>query len=170
VAIISVLKSYARRIHRGAKYDEARVDLGGGDIVTAEVFAPAGDDSQALPGDYPVVVTIPRTGGAVIVGYVDPKNAGETDPGERRIYARNAGTGEIVAELRLFANGRIRGQNSAGVFELHRDGTFEANGAKMLVDGDVVTSDGVSLRNHTHPQGADGGGNSEQDTDPPNAG
>lgn len=48
------------------------------------------------------------------------------------------------------ADGSQVGENSAGQFSLLASGEFQANGARLTVTGDVVTSDGVSLRNHPH--------------------
>lgn len=43
------------------------------------------------------------------------------------------------------------------------------NGAQITSDGDFITSDGISLRNHPHNQGVDSAGNTEQATDTPTA-
>jgi len=46
----------------------------------------------------------------------------------------------------------------------------EINGALIDQNGDVITKKGVDLDNHTHNQGVDSHGDTEQPTDPPNTG
>ena len=72
-----------------------------------------------------------------------------------------------VSSLRLKADGSARLSNAGGYLELEAEGDVVGNGARMTRDGDVVTSDGISLRNHTHAQGNDSDNNTEQETEPP---
>ncbi|MCH9837701.1 hypothetical protein K0U83_18710 [bacterium] len=156
---------------------------GGGPNFTAEHFAPPGDDSHPLATDYQYSAPTPQAGRYAALGYIDPLNTPVALPGDKRTYARD-GDGAVVVALwlkndgsavlsnangsvTLGTDGAILGQNGAGQFELQAGGDFVANGAKMTTDGDVVTSDGVSLRGHTHAQGDDSGGSVEVETDPP---
>jgi len=152
----------------GSKHIEAVVDAGGGDLVTADYFAPSGYEFEPLEGDYVLMVPMIGTGRWSIMGTIDP---GLTDrlvqSGDTRIYARNA-AGDIVASVWVRSTGEIQGFNDNGYFRLRSDGVVEANNATIPTDGDVITSDGISLRNHTHPQPDDSGGNTEADTGAPN--
>ena len=57
--------------------------------------------------------------------------------------------------------------NGAGNMTLGADGTFTINGARITPDGKVYDANGVELGGHTHAQGNDSNGDSEQETDPP---
>lgn len=149
----------------GGKSD-TKCDPGGGAIRQAPHAQPPGDDSCPLPGDYVVLVEVPQSGGYAAVGYVDPQNTQVAGPGDRRLYARTP-EGVQVVELWLKADGSARLSNGAGFLELEAGGDVVGNGARMTTDGDVITSDGVSLRRHTHAQGNDSDNNSEQETEPP---
>lgn len=145
---------------------DTKCDPGGGAIRQAPHAQQPGDDAHPLPGDYAVLVEVPQTGGFAAVGYVDPQNAQTAGPGERRVYARTA-NGEQIVELWFKSDGSARLSNASGYLELEAGGDVVGNGARMTTDGDVVTSDGVSLRWHTHAQGNDSDSNTEQETEPP---
>ena len=166
MGLIAKLLSFTRRDVDGVKLSDVKVDPGGGANITGEHFAGAGDDSHPLDSDYAAVMPIRRGGGAIVVAYADPLNEPKAAAGDKRIYGRDA-AGAAVNEVwlkadgsvimansdgtvELRANGSIVGSNSSGDFELESGGDFVANGAKMKTDGDVETSDGVSLRNHVH--------------------
>lgn len=149
----------------GGKSD-TKCDPGGGAIRQAPHAQQPGDDAHPLPGDYAVLVETPQSGGFAAVGYVDPQNTQTAGPGERRVYARTA-DGSQVVELWLKSDGSARLSNAGGYLELEAEGDVVGNGARMTRDGDVVTSDGVSLRGHTHAQGNDSDNNTEQETEPP---
>lgn len=156
------------RARKGAKLRELLLSADGGNNITTEHFSSSGDDSFPLVGDYAIAIKIPRSGGEVTVGYIDPKNLHKSNSGDKRIYSRNS-SGDEVADLWIKNDGSISGRNAAGFFELLSSGEFIANGARIPVDGDVITSDGVSLRNHNHNQGADSAGDSQAATSTPNA-
>lgn len=187
--------------HSGAPQSDVKVDQGGSDIVTAEHFAPPGDDSFPCDQDYAATVPLSRAGRSVVAGYADVVNQPRAEKGDKRIYGRKASDGTWVCEVWLkndgtiFINngvasttmlpngttvtvnpaaiwthastGEISGVNGSGYYRLEPGGDFVSNGAKFLTDGDVVTSDGKSLRNHTHSQPSDGGGDSEAETSKP---
>lgn len=198
--VVGRILSSVWRVIGGVSVTDVKMDPGGGPIVTAEHFQPAGDDSPALPGDYGYAAPGPQAGRYAVVGYVDSFNAPKAVPGEKRLYARDAagatvgavwlkGDGTILTEndlgltelrpdgslliqspggtfelradgsqrhenaagsFELRADGSQRGENAGGWFELLASGEFQANGARLTADGDVVTIDGVSLRNHPH--------------------
>jgi hypothetical protein len=60
-----------------------------------------GDDSHPIPGiDEATVVESAGAGNVQAIGYSDPRNAGKTAPGEKRLYVRDE-DGELVAEFWL---------------------------------------------------------------------
>lgn len=166
VGVIGRVLSSVWRVVGGVSVTDVKMDPGGGPNITAEQFQPAGEDSPPLPSDFGFAAPGPQTGRFAVLGYVDAVNAPQAVPGEKRTYARNEG-GEAVTQIWQKADGTVvienangvfelrpdgsqRGQNAAGYYELEVTGGFVANGARLTPDGDVVTSDGVSLRNHPH--------------------
>lgn len=164
--IVGLLRSTIWRLRGGVSVTDVTLDPGGGPNVSAEHFQPAGDDAVPLPGDYSYAGPGPQKGRYAAVGYLDARNPPVASAGEKRMYSRNQ-TGVPMAAIWIKADGAIRGENAAGYFELEPGGDFWVNGARITVDGDVITSDGVSLRNHPHNQGNDSGNDSEVPTDPP---
>lgn len=175
---------FVRAVRNGAKVSDAVFDPGGGPNISAEHFGPAGDDAYPLPGDYVFASGQDQAGRESAIGYVDPVNAQVAQPGERRVYARDVDTGVKVVELWLqndgaatlfndlidvtiYPDGRGVINNGNGLFLLRADGEFRINGVRVTTDGDVITSEGVSLRNHTHTQPADSDGDAEQPTAAP---
>lgn len=151
------------RTSRGAdSYSEATVSIGGVEVVTCEHMHPSGDDAHPLANDYAVVVSIPRAGGYVAVGYVDPLNQGKADKGEKRVYSRNA-DGEFKAEVWLKNDGGVLVNNGAGYINLMPSGVIDLNGFTILPDGtaesptQVITPsllvDGKEIKDHQHPAG-----------------
>ena len=72
--------------------------------VTAETFAPSGDDSPPLPEDRVVLVNVDGTGNFVSVGVLSVSQGAK--PGERILYSRNS-DGEVMAALKLLNDGKI---------------------------------------------------------------
>ncbi len=166
MGLIAKLLSFARAYRNSVTVSEAKVDTGGGVAVTALHAAPPGDDSQPLYGDYAAVIELRSTGRKVAVGYFDSTDTAQAAPGEKRLYARGPdgeaictvwlkNTGEISifnkhATFSITPGGAISGENKLGNFILEESGDFKANGVTLDITGDVVTSDGISLRLHTH--------------------
>ena len=81
-----------------------------------------------------------------------------------------------AATFTAAASGSIKGENGGGVFELTPGGDFVVNGVTIGTDGSIDTPtkvttpsaiiNGVEAASHTHPQGNDSAGNTEQDTGP----
>ncbi len=165
---IARLLSFVRVVRNGAKISDVKVDPGGGPNITGEHFAPPGDDSYPLPTDYAVTVVIPRGGGEVIVGYVDPLSDPVAQPGDKRVYGRNS-AGAPIVQLWLKNDGTAILSNDNGSLTLQPSGQFLINGARITTGGDVITAAGVSLDNHPHDQGNDSDGDAEVATDPPTA-
>ena len=177
---IGRLLSFVRTTRNGAKISDVKVDPGGGPNITCEHFADAGDDAYPLDTDYVNTSEIPRNGGEVVTGYVDPLNTPKAQPGDKRIYARDADTGLTVVEVWLKSDGTatmfnstgtfilrpdgsIKGNNGNGFFELESSGRFTVNNAYITPSGDIVSASGVSMNNHFHSQGNDSDGDSEVD-------
>ena len=165
VAVLSA----TRANRNGMTVTDIKCDPGGGANVTAEHAQPAGDDSHPLPTDYAAVSSAAGTGRQTAVGYFDTANTPKTQPGEKRIYARDT-AGALVVEVWLQNDGSCVVTNGAGTLLLQPDGEFNINGARITTDGDVITAAGVSLDNHTHAQGADSDGNGQVETNPPTSG
>lgn len=152
MGLISKLLSYTRIGDRnGAKVSDVKHDPGGGANQTGEHFQAANEDSVPLPGDYILTVNVQRTGGQVVVGFIDPNQQQTAAPGEHRQYARNA-SGEQVVQLHLKADGsavlsnenasielkptgEVNTQNASGFYKLQDDGTVDINGFTIAPDG-----------------------------------
>jgi hypothetical protein len=143
VGRITRLLSFVRALANGAQVSDVKVDPGGGENITAQHFAPAGDDSHPLPNDYAAIMPVQRTGSEVAVGYLDPLNEPKAQPGDKRVYARDAG-GAAVVDVWLKNDGTATTANSNGVSELLPDGTHlssNSNGAfELKPDGSIKGS------------------------------
>ena len=162
--------------------------------VTAPRFGPPGDDSLPLPEDTAALISTRRRGGRAAVAFID-NTSPVADPGEKRIYARDA-NGAVVASLYLkkdgtvsitgpgasvvmAPDGTVQVVNAAGEAKLLPDGSWDANGVKsdilgnltvpgnlvvggsiggggVSMDGGTLTADdiettgGIALGTHTH--------------------
>ncbi|MEG1884843.1 MAG: hypothetical protein RR182_01045 [Alistipes sp.] len=145
---------------------DVKVDRGSNDNIQAKHFTSPGEDSHPLPGDYAALSQAGGTGRQTAVGYLDGKNDPQAAPGEKRIYSRDA-SGSIVAELWLKNTGEILLKNLNAVIRVDPAGEVNINGAIITPDGEITSASGVSLDNHTHAQGNDSSGDTEQETEPP---
>lgn len=127
------LLSFIRGLRNGAKISDVKVDPGGGPNVTAEHFSAPGDDGHPLPGDYVVGVSIQRSGGSAVVGYLDPKNDQKAAAGEKRIYARDSGGASIV-ELWLKNDGTAVLENASGSVTLAANGDITLDGPNVTIN------------------------------------
>lgn len=139
----------------GVTAEEVRVDPGDSDAARAEHWAPPGDDSAPLNGDFAQLVESEfGSGGEAAVGYGDQttKMAGQ---GEKRIYARSQ-DGAVVAAIWLKSDGTIEITNSgAKSFEMAPNGDVTIRG-NLLVEGEVTAKSAtpgtaVKLSTHVHP-------------------
>lgn len=101
--------------------------------VTAETFAPSGDDSPPLPDDRVVLVQTDGTGNFVAVGVLSVSQGAK--PGERILYSRDE-NGEVKAAIRLLNDGSVQVQTfgDAGV-------TVKDKAGNVI----ETTSDGITL-------------------------
>lgn len=125
----------------GAKMSEAKVDASAGQTIQAEHFGTAGTESHPLPEDYALLVEVARKGGHAVAGYLDPRTDQKCEPGETRIYARDA-AGATVVEVYLQNDGTATISNDAATFTVRPSGEIKAdNGAgnfALLDNGDVL--------------------------------
>lgn len=169
--------------------NRVNMDLGGGYDNECDKVQPAGDDSRPLPNDNGYTYQWGNSGRWVVGGFFDYDNKVAL-PGEKRIYGRDE-NGAVTSHVYLMNDGTIEIKNDSVSYTLKPDGTtIETNGSgtkTMLPDGTVningfiiapngavespvsmtspsVVADGKELADHTHPQGNDSAGNTEQDT------
>jgi hypothetical protein len=172
---VAKLLSFVRRVRRAANVSDAKVNTGGGPNITAEHFSTPGDDSHPLPGDFVLLVQVQQTGRSAAAGYLDPLNEQTAGPGERRIYSRDS-AGATVSTIWLKNTGDVLIDNGAGSIELQASGDVVINNVIITPAGDICTPtkittpsiivNGVEVDQHGHPQGADSGGNTEQNVGP----
>lgn len=123
---ISSVLSYTRIGDRfGAKVSDVKHDPGGGAIKTGEHFQPPNQDAVPLPDDYLLTVRVQRTGGEVVIGFIDPKQQQIAEQGEHRTYARDADGVEVV-QVHLKKDGTAIISNDSGSITLSPDGTVES--------------------------------------------
>lgn len=162
---IGKLLSFVRTLRNGSKVSDAKVDLGGGENILSEHFSDAGDDSFPLDTDYVLASQIPRAGGHVVAGYLDPINEPKAMPGDKRIFARDPATGLAIVEVWLKSDGTAVVSNGAGSFTLdpagsikgiNGNGNFELeSGGNCVINGVVIDTDGniTSPAKITAPEG-----------------
>ena len=144
---IAKILGFIRTTSFGAQASDVKVDAGGGDIILAPHFGSPGEDAHPLPGDYSATVETPRGGGAVSVGYVDPKNEQTAQPGERRTYARNE-QGQRVCQVWLKSDGTILIENGVASTTMAPDGTVTTTNDNVTLEltalgaGSIVNSAG----------------------------
>lgn len=158
---LGIVKIFERIVRGSAEGAEITADPGGGALVRSLHFGSPGDDAPPLRGDYVVLIPGPGSGRTLAVAYADPKNAGEADPGERRVYARGA-TGDVVAVIWLKGDGSIQISNASGEIVLGAAGTIQLNGVTIDPAGNItvpgggsvsspsVVANGKELDGHTH--------------------
>lgn len=143
---IARLLSFVRLTRNDAKVSDVKVNPGGGPNITAEHFADAGDDSHPLITDYVALNRGSGTGRESAIGYLDPLNEPKAQPGDKRIYARDADSGAVVVEVWLKNDGSAVVSNENGSVTLRPDGgtvvatpesTFDA-----AADGSITGDNG----------------------------
>jgi len=163
---LSSVLSFTRRVLNGDNSSDVKVNPGGGNNLTATHLGAPGDDSNPLPGDIAALLPLAAEGNQAVAGYVDIKNAGQAQPGERRLYSRDE-DGNVVAVTWLKNDGQVLIMNGSGFVLLEAGGTVNINGAKITPGGDVVTASGISLDGHTHLYNDTGNPINPQTTQPP---
>lgn len=154
---------------RSTALSYSKGDIGGGDVLRAENFSSAGDDSVPLPGDYAIFVETPESGNYACVGYIDLKNTKAAAAGEKRIYARS-GDGAQIVQLHLKNTGAASLLNGNGYITLEPGGDVMINGVRITKSGQILLPSGVILNTHIHNQPSDSRGDTEQPTGGPQNG
>lgn len=161
MGLIAKVLSYTRIADRfGAKVSDVKHDPGGGANETGEHFQAANQDAVPLPGDYLLTVSVQRTGGEVVVGFIDPKQEQTAEPGEYRAYARDADGAQVVqlhlkkdgtavlnnaeATVEMKPSGEVNTQNASGFYRLQDDGTVNINGATIDPAGNIETPTNIT--------------------------
>ena len=161
MGMISRLLAYTRIADRfGAAVSDVKHDPGAGANETGEHFQTANTDAVPLPDDYLVTVNVQRTGGEVVVGFIDPQQQQTAQPGEHRAYSRDAqgqqvahaylrNDGTVIlqndrATVEIKPSGEVNTQNSAGFYKLQDDGTVNINGATIDPSGNITSPGTVS--------------------------
>lgn len=143
---IARLLSFVRLTRNDANVSDVKVNPGGGPNITAEHFADAGDDSHPLITDYVALNEDSGSGRETAIGYLDPLNEPKAQPGEKRIYGRDADSGAVVVEVWLKNDGTAVVSNDNGSVTLRPDGgtvvttpesTFDA-----AADGSITGDNG----------------------------
>lgn len=151
---IAKLLSFVRTVKNEANVSDVTIDTGGGNNNTAEHFAPPGDDSFPLKTDYAAVADVPRGGGKVVTGYVDPINTPVAQEGDKRVYGRNPADGFLANQVWLKNDGSVLVSNDNGSVLLRADG------------GSIVTTPNSTLdaKADGSIKGANGSGSFELQT------
>ena len=118
---IAAILSFSRVEQSGVKTSNVKIDTGGGYDITAQHYSASGDDSFPLETDFVAISSIPRRGGAIATGYLDPLNTPKAQKGDKRIYARDS-SGVTVAEVWLKNDGSVLVENDNGSTLLRPDG------------------------------------------------
>ena len=126
------------------------VEMYFGANVTAETFAPSGDDSPPLPDDRIVLVQTDGTNNFVAVGVLSVSQGAK--PGEKILYSRDE-NGEVKAAIKLLCDGSIQMQTfgDAGINFTDKAGNVietSSDGIKLTdKNGNVIeeNSDGITL-------------------------
>lgn len=124
------------------------VEMYFGANVTAETFAPSGDDSPPLPDDRIVLVQTDGTNNFVAVGVLSVSQGAK--PGEKILYSRDE-NGEVKAAIKLLNDGSIQMQTfgdaginltdkAGNVIETSSDGITltDTNGGKVTMAGKIT--------------------------------
>ena len=169
----AVVISVEKLDDEGAKVREVKCDVGGGDVLTADLASPPGEDSEPLPGDAVALAEGSGAGELVAVGVLDTANELKAAGGEVRRYARDE-SGAPVAEIWIKATGdiaitAIKSGANIEISTVESGGKVTINGVEIDADGNITTpgnvaasgevtakADGgsaVNLSTHLHPTG-----------------
>ena len=125
---------------------------------------------KALEGDKRIYARDKDTGAVVVELW--QKNDGTAtlfnDNGVVTLFPD--GTITIISPIGVFtvaADGTITGSNAGGSFQLQTGGDFVVNGARITAVGEIINAAGIVLGTHTHSQGSDSDGDTQQETEAP---
>lgn len=158
MGFITEITAVEQNERNGVEFRQLKVNAEATWALTVEQFSSAGDDSPPMTGDYAATTSLTRKGGQAAVGYIDPKLTPVSNPGEKRVYSRDA-NGAEVAQLYLKNDGSVQLSNSAGSFQLLSNGNLNLNGVIIDPSGTITLPNGIVLNTHTHPFTGVGAGN-----------
>lgn len=141
--IISIVTGFLDIVRNGAKFEQVIVDVGGENFHSPKNFSSIGDDSTPLVDDYAIMLPIRGGGRFALCGYIDPDNARETQPGEKKLYSRDESK-NIRAVVWLKNDGRIQINNGSGAIELESNGNCLINGVEIDFAGNITTTGSIS--------------------------
>ncbi|MCP4568029.1 MAG: hypothetical protein GY841_10665 [FCB group bacterium] len=123
---------------------DIKLDIGGGQNITAPQATPAGIDSTPLETDIAVTSSAPGDSGQNVVGYVDKKNASKNDG--VYLYARSA-AGVPVADIWIKTDGSVVVTNTTTTIETSAAGNIEISNAvgSFVIDpiGNITIGSGL---------------------------
>ena len=123
------------------------VSAAAGDDISVEHFSPPGIDAPPMPGDFAGTFEGTGNGEFIAAGYIDVKNAGTAEPGDVRIYSRDA-NGAPVAEIKLIGLGDISLESGTTMIEITAEGDVNianASGSIVLAANGKVSINGSNL-------------------------
>jgi hypothetical protein len=100
VGLVGIVVEFLRTVVDGVPVTDVKIDEGGEDNSTGELYQPAGFDSNPLPDDFVVAMRVPGSDRFAVIGYLDPVNEPTTEPGQTRAYSRDA-DGNILCTIKL---------------------------------------------------------------------
>lgn len=161
-----VIKSYIAKLSgSGTNAQFSSVEEFAGDQRPVQIFGPCNEDFAPPENCKTLNIPLGRGRGFLIsAAYHNQQIEPQAISGEWRKFSTNQAGDTVMAEVFLKQDGTIRIENSSGYVELAPSGLVKANDAEIPTNGDVLTSDGKSLRNHTHPQGVDSDNDTQQNT------
>lgn len=135
-------------------------DDGNPDLTTAELLLEPGVDALPLPGDEAAIIKSEGSGNTIAQAFADLINAGVAEPGEHRIYGRDA-AGALACEVWCKADGTVAVKSIKAGSKIDLNGVLIDQQGNMTVPGEVTgmvgTTEtplpGVKLSTHLHGTG-----------------
>lgn len=121
------------------KFIVQTVEMYFGANVTAETFAPSGDDSPPLPDDRIVLVQTDGTNNFVAAGVLSVSQGAK--PGEKILYSRDK-SGEVKAAVKLLNDGKIEMVSPAEFSLEGEDVIFKGKGSVKIESPDTELTGG----------------------------
>lgn len=138
----------------GVESTDIKLDVGGGENITAPQAGPAGIDATPLETDLAITSSSPGDSGENVVGYVDPKNASKGDG--VYLYARDA-SGAPIADIWVKTDGSVVITTQGVTIEATAAGAAEiSNTAGGKVE--LLPTGAVFMRNNLGFAGVDASG------------
>ena len=177
-----VIKSYIAKLSgSGTNAQFSSVEEFAGDQRTIQIFGPCNEDFAPPENCKTLNIPLGRGRGFLIsAAYHNQKIAPVAVFGEKRIYSTTQDGTVIMAEVFLKQDGTILIKNAtititvnpSGLLEINTTGNTEITSAKTIINNDVeITGDllvgSIDFLTHTHQQGVDSDGDTEQDTGVP---